>query len=390
MTPDTAPRADDSATPRADDSTTLSDGVCSDGELLWRAKPGSTSTFEELLAARELFQDLHADRYWNPWRFEAGQEALQQAMDTIEEWARAEHGFRQWTEDELDQWMAQRDADFERDQAERKRQREENRARYDTERTAARLDLLEHQHLLAGRRLDLSQMRSGEAFPLMDPGRRSTRVSELEEVVAKHEAEVERLAPVVGDPEDVVDQNGNLPRDRRVTSLYCYREHRITQVRDLQNKKAELHARLEATDDKAERSDLRSKLSPVQWHLDHLLAVPRLKAADMCPDCASPRHGHPAVKGPFNYPCAAWPGQITIHAEIMNLLESSRNRAKADQATPQSPKPKPLAVVPSGLPMAEIITRLQELQHQHPDAVVRRGRANRWELWPAPDAAGAE
>lgn len=382
MKPDTAPRAEESAA--------LPDGVYSDGELLWRAKPGATRMFEDLLAARELFQDLHADRHWNPWRFEAGQEALRQAMDTIDGWGRAEPGFRQTTTAELDQWMAQKDADFEREQAKRKRQREVNRARFDAERTAARLDLLEHQHLLAARRLDLSRMLSGEAFPLMDPGRRTNEVSKLEESVSKHEAEVERLSTVVGDPEDVVDQNGHLPRDRRDTTLHLYREHRITQVRDLQSKTAELRTRLEAADDKTERADLRSKLSLKQWHLDHLLAISRLKAAEMCPDCASPRHEHPAIKAPFNYPCAAWPGQKAIHTEVMKLLESSRNRAKADQAAPESPRPKPLAIVPSGLPMDEIITRLQDLQHKHPDAVVRRGRANRWELWPVTDAARGE
>jgi hypothetical protein len=49
---------------------------------------------------------------------------------------------------------------------------------------------------------------------------------------------------------------------------------------------------------------------------------------------------------------------------------------------PSKPKRQPLAVVPSGLPIAEVVEQLQKLQKQHPDAEVRRGRANRWELWP--------
>lgn len=40
--------------------------VHSDGERLWRAKPGATSTFAENVAARELFIDLHHDEFWNP------------------------------------------------------------------------------------------------------------------------------------------------------------------------------------------------------------------------------------------------------------------------------------------------------------------------------------
>lgn len=371
----------------ADDSGTLPDGVYSDGALLWRANPGASTTFEDLLAARELFQDLHNDRDWNPWRFEAGTDALERAKNTIGEWKRAEPGFRQRTAAEVDEWMAQCDADFKREQAKRKRQREKTRARYDADRNAARLDLLEHQHILA-RRLELSQARFGQAFPLIDPEHRAGQVSELEESVAQHETEVKRLLLIVGDPEDVVDQYGNLPRDRRETSLYYYRERRIARVRHLQNTTAELRARHDASSDNAERSTLHSKLSIDQCYLDDLLAIPRLRATDMCADCVSPRHGHPAITTPpSNSPCAAWPSQRTIRAKIMKMLELAREPGRS---APEPPKPKPLAVVPSGLPITEIITRLQDHQRKHPDAVIRRGRANLWELWPPPEATVTE
>ena len=57
-----------------------------------------------------------------------------------------------------------------------------------------------------------------------------------------------------------------------------------------------------------------------------------------------------------------------------------------ERSTPtevEPPKPQPLAVIPSGLAIAEVIERLKVLQAEYPDAVVKRGRANRWELWPA-------
>lgn len=367
----------------ADGSGTLPDGVYSDSALLWRAKPGASTTFEDLLAARELFLDLHEDRDWNPWRFDAATDALERAKDIIGEWERAEPGFRQRTAAEVDEWMAQCDADFKREQAERKQQREKNLARYNPERDAARLDLLEHQHTLAHRRLELSQMRSGQSFPLMDPELRGSQVRELEKSVAQHEAEIERLLPIVGDQEDVVDQYGNLPRDRRETTLCYYRQRRITRVRDLQNTTAELRARHEASSDNAERSELRTKLAIDQSHLDQLLAIPRLIASDMCADCISPRHGHPAVTTPpSNSPCAAWPGQRAIHAKMMKLLEAP---GEPGRSAPEPPKPKPLAVVPAGLPITEIVARLTDLQRKHPDAVIRRGRANIWELWPPPE-----
>lgn len=45
--------------------------------LFWRAKPGATSTFEESVAARALFIDLHHDEFWNPWRMEEEAVALE-------------------------------------------------------------------------------------------------------------------------------------------------------------------------------------------------------------------------------------------------------------------------------------------------------------------------
>lgn len=382
MTHDKTPSTNDLADDPASDPGPLPEGVYSDGALLWRAKPGATTTFEDLLEARELFQDLHNDRDWNPWRFEAAAEALERAKDTVEQRKRAEPGFRQWTASEVEEWMAQRDADFEGEQAERERQRERNLATYNAEREAARLDLLEQRHILARRRLELSQMRSGESFPQIDPERRAAQVSKLEKSVAQLEAEIERLAPVVGDPEDVVDEYGNLPRERRETTLYYYRSRRITRVRDLETKTAELRGRHDASSDNAERAQLRSQLGIDQQELDRLLAIPRLSAADMCADCVSPRHGHPAVKPPDNSPCVAWPGQKAIRAKIMKLLALAPEPSRPE---PEPATPKPLAIVPSGLPIAEIMAQLQDLQRKHPDAVVRRGRANRWELWPPSD-----
>jgi hypothetical protein len=63
------------------------------------------------------------------------------------------------------------------------------------------------------------------------------------------------------------------------------------------------------------------------------------------------------------------------------ILEAGA-RDKPISTEPPTPKPQPLATIPSGLPIAEIAKRLQELQNEFPDAEVRRGRANRWELWP--------
>lgn len=66
------------------------------------------------------------------------------------------------------------------------------------------------------------------------------------------------------------------------------------------------------------------------------------------------------------------------------MLETFSKRREAD-AEP-GPGPSPLAVLPSGLPIAVVVAKLTELQAQFSAAEVRRGRANRWELW-APEEA---
>ena len=47
---------------------------------------------------------------------------------------------------------------------------------------------------------------------------------------------------------------------------------------------------------------------------------------------------------------------------------------------------RPIAVIDSGLPIEEVIARLNAVQVDHPGAQVRRGSGNSWEIWP-PDEA---
>jgi hypothetical protein len=358
--------------------------VYSDGERLWRAKPAATSTFDENVAARELFIDLHHDEFWNPWRIEEHVAELERAQQIMEQWERAEPNFRRTTKRQLDAEMTRWNRDFKRKQERRERERQETLKRYDPSREQDRLELLEQQCLLAHKTDEVAKLRSGEAFPAMSVDRRATQVAELDEAIERHRAAVDRLKPAVGDPEDVPDQYGRLPRDRRHSTLYRYRERRIEEVREIRALLPNLEAQIKGTDDKALRSKLRAERDIKRWRLDKLLAVPRLEAEDMCADCTTPAGKHGYVSPPFDHPCPAWPGQRRIHADLVRMLETFQRRREDGQSdTPAKPKPEPLAVVPSGLPIGEVVERLQKLQAKHPDAEVRRGRANRWELWPA-------
>ena len=71
------------------------------------------------------------------------------------------------------------------------------------------------------------------------------------------------------------------------------------------------------------------------------------------------------------------------------VREMFRKKAQGpEQAAVRPVPPQPIAVVPSGLPLGDVVTRLTELQAQHPDAEVRRGKGSSWELW-ASEPGGA-
>lgn len=360
---------------RHPDSTYEHDG------LLWRAKPGATSTFEERVRAAEFFIDLHADEFWNPWRMEEEAAELESAHAVMDEWERAEPGFRPMTAAEFRAESDREDHDWDKWRDDYAKRLEGNKQRYDPERQKARLELLEVRSRLAHQLAEVTALRSGEAYPAMDSQRRGQQVAELEEHIRRDQAAVERLNPIVGDPEDVTDQHGQLPADRRPTMLYCYREWRIETVKRLRTEIAELDAGIAAAGDKAERSRLRTARQITKCQLDEHLAVPRMEADDMCADCPQPLVHH-ALGGAFTGgPCPAWPDWGARLRKVRQMLENAAQHPQQADAARDAPKPKPLAVVSSGLPIAEIVKRLQELQEQFPDAQVRRGRANRWELW---------
>lgn len=364
------------------ETSALPDGVFSEGEHLWRAKPGATSTFEESVDARELWLDIHRDRFWNPWRFEEQAAEVKHAEQVMWEWERAEPGFRQKTKRQVDAEMRRWERQAEERKATRERERLANLERYDEARAAARLELLEHQCILHHKQTEVADFRSGNSLPGHGPKRRAERIATLGEEIAGHKAAIDRLAPIVGDPEDVPDEHGLLPRDRRLRAHYVYRERRIAEVRDLRNKLAELDGQINDTTDRHERSKLRADRDTKQRRLRELLAVPRQEVEDMCADCALPAQHHGYVIPPYEWPCPAWPGQRAILERVRQLLESASRRRVAEEESPTPPKPEPLAIVPSGLSVAEVVQRLQELQTKFPEAVVHRGRANRWELWP--------
>ncbi len=129
--------------------------------------------------------------------------------------------------------------------------------RYDEARALARPDCLSSSASCQHKLTEVTGLRSGARFPAMDPKRRADQDAELDTAIERHAAAVRAAGPdSFRDPEDVPDEHGRLPRDRRYSTHYWYRERRITEVLELWEELPDLERRTQVTADRSERSKL--------------------------------------------------------------------------------------------------------------------------------------
>jgi hypothetical protein len=359
---------------------TLPENVIEHDGMLWKPERGATTTADEFITARNLFLELNEDSRWNPWVREDRSADISAALEIMDQWQRAEPGHRMLTIDEFEAKMAKRQRERKQRRAERDAERVARKPKYDPERAHARLAVLEHQSVVEHELAEVASFRDGSSFPRMDPQRRQEKIAELDASIEHRRTEIQHLAAVVGDSEEVIGEGGWLPQERRERMLEYYTYERQAEVRKLRKEVSALNTKIEATTDKKECRELKSQLAAITRRLDALLGVPPLTPDDMCSDCPTPIAQHGWVTPPFDGPCPAWPGWAARLRRAREILTAGAREAKA--AAPPAPKPEPLAIVPSGLPIAEVTQRLMEIEKKYPDAEVRRGRANRWEVWP--------
>lgn len=367
--------------------TRISGGVLRHDGMLWKPRPGATSTAEEFIEARAAFQAIAADSRWNPWVREDRADEWEHALQLMNEWQRAEPGHRQLTEAELDARWKQDDERLRQELDATRRRFERDRGHYDADRAVSWLRLIELRSRLPLDQEELTGLRDEVRAPAMPADRRAEKVAALESQIGAMEDEIATLDARVGDPETVVDEHGRLPRDRREITLSLYRIHRTTRVRELRAQLPELSANLNAAENKSQRAECDKLLAAATDELEALVAIPPLTVDDMCSECTTPMAHHGWVARQTAGPCPAWPGWAARLEKVRAMMERAAQR-KQPVAEP-APPPQPLAIIESGLPIAEVIVRLEGLQQAYPDAEVRRGRANRWELWPSkqgPDA----
>jgi len=347
--------------------------------LLWKPVDGSASTFEEFLTARDRWMEIFHETQWNPWRKEELQPEADQAYDVMHERTRAEPGHRMMTNEEFEAWMAEMDRDADAQHAADEARWAKDAVRYSPERENARYELLERQAMRARFEGDIEDFRSGTRFPGMHADGRAKEIAGLEASHDRNEHEIARLVAIVGDPEDVVDAGGRLPRDRRPLHRVGYDVYRRFKVEELQAFIAEQREKIAATKDRKDKSSLEGSLWMKERKLAVLLAVPRLTPDDMCSECDSPLYQHMGRDHDEHTPCPRWPMQTARMKQALENLRFILDRQRP--AEPEPPKPQPLATLPGNLPIGEVIERLKELQAAYPEAVLKRGRANRWELW---------
>lgn len=280
--------------------------------------------------------------------------------------------------------MKKRDEEFAADSERRTKERLARVRDFDEGRAAGRLQLLERDAQLRHCTEEGAGLASGERFPAVPESKRAADIEQLDTRITTLQRDVAALRDLVGDPETVVDKHGYLPADRREISHIEFMLWRQREVRRLRESVSNLSERLAVKGlDKAERAELRRKSNAEGSELDKLLGVPPQSAADMCSECARPLswHGYSWSSQPRGVgPCPAWPdwAQRIQKARDMLIGFAAERRTSA----PEPPKPNPLAVIPSGLPIAEVLKRLAEIQTKYPDAEVRRGARNKWEIWP--------
>lgn len=116
--------------------------------MLWKRKPGATSTFNEFLSAQATLRTLWKERDWNPWDADKHEAREKAAIAIHEQWMRAEPGFRQWTEQELEAHLAEVGRECAVRAEEKAARQKLGKLQHDSAREQARLALLEQESIL--------------------------------------------------------------------------------------------------------------------------------------------------------------------------------------------------------------------------------------------------
>lgn len=341
------------------------------GGAVWNPRASSSVSAQEFVAAHRRMGELLDARDWNPWDRTQVDAELARVDAVLDRWTQAQEGGRPHTAVELD---AQLDR-LRRLAAEQRTQFARARAaraeRYDESLCGARLVWLEKQANLVRMRV------------LLAAGMANRRLPDLEESIARLEQSVAQRLEEIGDPELVVDAEGWLPQERRERMYGEFRSWRLGLVDELVEQIPRLVAARARAGDQEDKATIGRKIADLTSSRDALMAIPRPRVAEMCTECPRPFDWHTTLSCGVLVlhgagPCPAWPAWSARIRRARRVLVNSA----LDRNRPAISAPQPIAIIPSGLPLDEVVTRLEQIRRTHPDAQVKRGNRNRWEIWP--------
>jgi hypothetical protein len=353
--------------------------------VTWTRRPETKTSPAQFLAALGEFITMYSPAAsWTWWREGQPKQERKRIEQLVFGW---ENGAPSSTPEEAEAFAANYMKDVNADIARDRRNRQRRAARhYDTEREMNRLRVLRLES-------DAAFFTHVTARPI-SPEQRG--VAEGRAATALTEASSLREA-LGRDLERVIDVHGLTPPERREHHLRSHIEYwrhpllREWSTTDKRRFKALLSMPPLSPEDMCSECE-----APDAWHDydisirlfhpaperdSHSEALARLMPGwwERCPACTAYKIEH------------AWGGKGTLPGftgeqyvgmlppllkAIYGPVPERKPRAKA------AAKPRPLAVIPSGLSVDEVMTRLARAQKQYPEAEVRRGAGDGWELWP--------
>ena len=353
--------------------------------VTWTRKPDADSTPGQFLAALEAFISMHSiAASWNWWRDGQAKQERDHLEQIVFGW---DNGAPSSTEEEAEafaaDYMKKFDAELVRDR--RNRQRRASR-QYDPERSKDRLQVL--------------RLESDAAFfshVAAKPKSPEQKAVAEQRATAALEKAGELCASIGRDLERVIDVHGFTPAERREHHLrshmdyWRHRRLREWSTSDKRRFKALLAMPPLAPTDMCSECD-----APAAWHdydislrLFHPAPEPGSQAEAMarampgwwerCPACTAYKIEH-VWGGKGTLPGFDGQQYVAMLPPLLKAVFGPAPERKPKSATP--PKAKPVAIIPGGLPVDEVIARLAEAQQRFPDAEVRRGSGDGWELWP--------
>ncbi|WP_409184911.1 hypothetical protein F9C11_11880 [Amycolatopsis sp. VS8301801F10] len=359
--------------------------VTASNGVTWTRRPGGSSTATQLLEALSISTRMYTDVefLWNWWEEDRHSREESRVWAILEEW---ENGAdrREQTAEEIDafvqRWNEEQDAKHE---AEKKQRAELVVQSYDKDRASARLQLLRKE--------------ADAAFfqHVADKPANTAQREDAERRVAKSRTEAEELRERVGDPEDVLDERGYLPAERRKQHLGEHMRYwRYPMLRELRkHNRRRFTTLLNMPVPDVERMCSECQ-APAEWHeYDISLCLFRSRPAEgsqaetlsrLIPGWWERCHASTAyqIGHGWGVPHALPDFTAEQWQAMLPPLLRSTFAPKPIKKKPAQPKPQPLATVPPG-PIAEVMAKLQELQAKYPTAEVRQGSRGRWDLWPA-------